>query len=224
MKIDAKGNKWILGNYYLTVGNDSWTYELHLFQLKGDNDYSEIKLPVKDTYGLNIDFENETKWIGVLHYGLVKLTNTNCYLYNHTNDSLLTNVVGIIAVDKKRNKWISATSDWHNMGVSVFNENGVILTSLKNEDNLPSLYSLEQNYPNPFNPFTKISFTIPKFSHVTLKVFDVLGKEISTLVDKGYIAGKYEVEFHGNNLSSGIYFYTLRTDDYKETKKLLLIK
>ena len=226
MQIDTKGDKWVLGKIMKYGPGDSFTEELHLFQLRGIDDYKEINVicDVKYSYGLKLELENDIKWIGVLHYGLVKLTNTSCFLYNHANDSLLTNVVGIIAVDKQRNKWVSATNDWYNMGVSVFNENGVVITSVINGDYLPSLYSLEQNYPNPFNPFTKISFTIPKYSHVTLKVFDVLGKEISTLVDKGYIAGKFEVEFNGNNLSSGIYFYTLSADDYKETKKLLLIK
>jgi len=107
----------------------------------------------------------------------------------------------------------------------IVDENGEIVNVAENKNNtVPNKYYLSQNYPNPFNPITKISFTIPKYSHVTLKVFDVLGKEISTLVDKGYIAGKYEVEFNGNNLSSGVYFYTLNADDYRETKKLLLIK
>jgi len=83
---------------------------------------------------------------------------------------------------------------------------------------------LFQNYPNPFNPITKISFSIPAYSHVTLKVFDILGREISMLLDKDLIAGKYEVEFDGKDLSSGIYFYTLIANNFVETKKLLLVK
>lgn len=89
---------------------------------------------------------------------------------------------------------------------------------------MPGCYLLMQNYPNPFNPTTKISFSIPKFTHVTLKVFDVLGREISSLLNKDFNAGKYEVEFNGKELSSGVYFYTLMADDFIETKKLLLMK
>lgn len=94
-----------------------------------------------------------------------------------------------------------------------------------------SEFSLSQNYPNPFNPITKIKYTIPsvianevKQSLVTLKVYDVLGREVATLVDEYKPAGSYEVEFLGNGLSSGIYFYRLKTDGFVETKKMLLIK
>ena len=74
--------------------------------------------------------------------------------------------------------------------------------------NVPSEFSLQQNYPNPFNPTTNIKFNIPKRDNVTLKVFNILGKEVATLVKENLKAGTYEVKFDGGNLSSGIYFYT----------------
>ena len=91
---------------------------------------------------------------------------------------------------------------------------------------LPTFYKLEQNYPNPFNPSTIISFQLPKAGNVTLKVFDVLGNEIATLVDEYRNAGSYNVQFKMNNvqLSSGIYFYQLNAGDFVETKKMILIK
>jgi len=97
----------------------------------------------------------------------------------------------------------------------------------------PKNFSLEQNYPNPFNPSTTISYQLPKAGNVTLKVFDVLGREVATLVDEYRNAGSYNVQFTMNNLpavrqdvqlSSGIYFYQLKTGDFVETKKMLLIK
>ena len=104
-------------------------------------------------------------------------------------------------------------------------EQGIKTVTLINEQKeMPGCYLLMQNYPNPFNPTTKISFSIPKFTHVTLKVFDVIGREISSLLNKDFNAGKYEVEFNGKELSSGVYFYTLMADDFIETKKLLLMK
>ncbi|AFH50014.1 5'-Nucleotidase domain protein [Ignavibacterium album JCM 16511] len=85
-------------------------------------------------------------------------------------------------------------------------------------------FSLEQNYPNPFNPSTKISWQSPVNSHQTLKVYDVLGKEVATLVDEYRDSGKYEVEFDASKLSSGIYFYKLNAGSFCETKKMILIK
>jgi parallel beta-helix repeat protein len=85
-------------------------------------------------------------------------------------------------------------------------------------------YSLSDNYPNPFNPVTKIGYTVPQTSFVTLKVYDVLGREVATLVNEEKISGVYEVEFNGSNLSSGIYFYSLTAGDFHQTKKLILMK
>jgi len=95
-----------------------------------------------------------------------------------------------------------------------------------NDDNpkYPVNYTLFQNYPNPFNPSTKIKYSIPKISFVTLKIFDILGREITTLVNEEKPAGNFEVEFDGAELSSGIYFYKLQTGNYSEVKKMILIK
>ncbi len=88
----------------------------------------------------------------------------------------------------------------------------------------PESFSLEQNYPNPFNPSTKISYEIPYKSFVTLKIFDMTGREIRTLVNQVREAGTFEEVFRGDNLSSGIYFYTLTSGGFSQTKKLMLIK
>lgn len=109
-----------------------------------------------------------------------------------------------------------------------------IITSVKNEDgrNKINNFILYQNYPNPFNPVTKINFTVPptfekgllKDAVVSLKVFDVLGKEIVTLVNEEKSVGNYEVNFDASGLPSGIYFYRLRTTGLIETKKMILLK
>ena len=96
--------------------------------------------------------------------------------------------------------------------------------------NAPKEFSLNQNYPNPFNPATTISYSIPKAEHVTLKVYDELGKEVSSLVDENKEAGNYMVQFNGQQttsskqLSSGIYFYRLTAGDFTDVKKLMLLK
>lgn len=89
---------------------------------------------------------------------------------------------------------------------------------------VPSSYSLNQNYPNPFNPVTKINFALPKSGLVTLKVYDVLGKEVATLVNGFQTAGTYSYEFDGAKLTSGVYFYRIEANGFTDTKKMLLIK
>ena len=91
--------------------------------------------------------------------------------------------------------------------------------------NTPDNFSLKQNYPNPFNPSTKIQFAIPKNGFVTLKVYDMLGREVSTLVSRQLTMGTYNFDFNGANLTSGVYFYRLDVQgQFSETKKMLLVK
>jgi plastocyanin len=91
-------------------------------------------------------------------------------------------------------------------------------------NNVPSSFNLEQNFPNPFNPSTKISFSLPQKSNVTLKIYNAIGQEIKTLVNGEADAGIHEIEFNGSNLASGIYFYRLSTPGFTDTKRLVLLK
>ena len=89
---------------------------------------------------------------------------------------------------------------------------------------VPAEYSLSQNYPNPFNPNTKINFALPKQGFVTLKIYDITGREIKTLVNEIKQAGYYTVDFNGSNLSSGVYFYKIQTGDFSSVKRMVLVK
>ena len=89
---------------------------------------------------------------------------------------------------------------------------------------IPKIYSLSQNYPNPFNPSTNINFTLPKISKVVLKIYNVLGQEVATLVNQELSAGKYNYEFNATNMSSGIYIYRLQAGDNVFIKKMTLLK
>ena len=88
----------------------------------------------------------------------------------------------------------------------------------------PDTYNLSQNYPNPFNPSTKISFNIPENGLVSLKVYDMTGKEVADLVNSNMSKGSYSVDFNASKLSSGIYFYTIKAGNFSDTKKMMLVK
>jgi hypothetical protein len=89
---------------------------------------------------------------------------------------------------------------------------------------LPSWYALAQNYPNPFNPSTTITFELPQSSEVRLGVFDMLGREVSMLVNERRDAGIHEVKFDGSRLASGVYFYRLQAGEFVQAKKLVIVK
>jgi len=89
---------------------------------------------------------------------------------------------------------------------------------------MPKVYTLEQNYPNPFNPSTTISYSLPEASHVTLKVFNLLGQEVVTLLDHMQSAGSYKAVFDASRFATGVYFYQLKTDNFVSVKKMLLMK
>jgi photosystem II stability/assembly factor-like uncharacterized protein len=109
-------------------------------------------------------------------------------------------------------------------GFGVWKLNIAGLSNIKNKGIVSNNYDLSQNYPNPFNPVTTISYSIPKSAFVTLKIYDILGKEVSVLVNEEKPAGSYNIVFNANALSSGVYFYRLQAGSYSETKKLSLIK
>lgn len=98
------------------------------------------------------------------------------------------------------------------------------VTDIKKVNTLPAEYDLAQNYPNPFNPTTIIEFSVPLQSDVQLKVYDILGKEVAVLINSSLSSGSYKVDFDASALSAGIYFYTLSTNDFTATKKMMLLK
>jgi len=124
------------------------------------------------------------------------------------------------------------------VGISASNNNKVILgflselairgsvTSSDDPTNniILLVYDLYQNYPNPFNPTTTIKYTIPQTSFITLKVFDILGREVAVLVNEEKPAGSYEVDFNASQLSSGVYIYQLKSGSFIQIKKMVLIR
>ena len=98
------------------------------------------------------------------------------------------------------------------------------VTGVNNTDMLPTEFVLYQNYPNPFNPVTTIYYDLPEQGFVSLIIYDFLGREVATLANEEQIAGSYNIEFDGSELSSGVYYNTLKSGTFKKTLKMLLLK
>jgi hypothetical protein len=157
------------------------------------------------------------------------VARTESEIQSTMNQSLNGNETGLIGYwkfDEGTGTIISDATSNHNDG-TISGATWVIgPTAVENENNFTQAdqFSLLQNYPNPFNPSTKISWQSPVSSHQTLKVYDLLGNEVATLVDEYLPTGNYEAEFSGYGLSSGFYFYKLQAGNFVKTKKMMMIK
>ncbi len=109
-------------------------------------------------------------------------------------------------------------------GVGMVGTFNVVTTGILDNGNIPDKFSLRQNYPNPFNPSTKITFEIPEISHVNLSVYNTLGNEIITLVDKELNPGTYSFDWSPEKISGGVYFVQLTAGIFVETRKMILLK
>jgi len=119
-------------------------------------------------------------------------------------------------------------ADENKLTTKFYNVNGELIDSANIEDrvghNYVDDYLLNQNYPNPFNSFTRITYEIPVEANVSIVLYDILSRKVETLIDEYKTIGKYEVEFTADNIASGIYFYTLRSGNFTQTRKMILLK
>ena len=146
-------------------------------------------------------------------------TNGGVNWINQTNFQSGVNYRSIYFTDSLTG-WVVGDS-----GIILKTTTGGVLTNFTNTSTeIPGNYFLSQNYPNPFNPVTNLEFGISKLGFVSLKVYDVLGSEIKTLVNENKPAGNYEIEFDAIHLSSGIYFYKIETTEFTDVKKMMIIK
>ncbi|MDY0082988.1 MAG: T9SS type A sorting domain-containing protein [Ignavibacteriaceae bacterium] len=189
----------------------------------------------------DINFDNGSQGtINVSYPDVINGVNggINCLRYsNVSNQTAAVNYAGIfpagivpgkvvfvgfpfetIYPESKRNLFLSKVIDFFESPVGIIDE----------EENMPNSFQLFQNYPNPFNPNTTLSFAIAQPSYVTLKVFDVLGKEAATLVNEYKSAGTYKINFQSttgeHKLTSGVYFYQLQAGDFTQTRKMILLQ
>lgn len=140
--------------------------------------------------------------------------------------SLVDNVINIIVDRINQGKIPLSRIEESYARIILLKSKYGIITSIDQITNtgIPAGFVLSQNYPNPFNPTTTISFSLPTRSFVLLKVFDALGKAITTLLNEEISAGHHQIIFNGDHLSSGVYYYQIRAGDFSQTKKLILMK
>ncbi|MBV6420069.1 MAG: hypothetical protein DAHOPDDO_01296 [Ignavibacteriaceae bacterium] len=185
-----------------------------------------LTIPYTASYSALVD----SFCLDVEHMRSDTLVQTKRYVLSKSNPSHFTLFLeGMFSGDKiKLKATITDTSIFYNIahypdtGWVVMNVLPPIL-NVENES-FPIHYELLQNYPNPFNPSTKIRYQIPELNFVIIKVYDVLGIEMTTLVNEEKSAGSYETEFDGNGLASGIYYYRITAGNFSQTKKMIFLK
>lgn len=195
-------------------------YTAPTFILKTTNggmNWTEIQLPNNITNLEGVGFLNEqTGWVG--GWG----QNYNMPCYRTSNGGANWHAAGW-GLNVNRFKFINDTTAFA-VGKTVYklNSNTVGVQQVSSE--IPQRFSLQQNYPNPFNPQTNIKFEIPKNSFTTIAIFDALGRQIETLSSKNLTAGVYAVSWDASSYPSGIYFYTIISGEFSDSKKMILLK
>ena len=139
-------------------------------------------------------------------------------------DSLLSKGYDLIWRQWHQGHTLGSWRDHLDIAFEYFFPGDSVGSPVENEFEIPKSYSLNQNFPNPFNPNTTIRYQIPVRSLVTLKLYDILGREIITLVNEEEAAGNYDIDFNASTLASGVYFYKLQAGDYTSVKKMILLK
>jgi ligand-binding sensor domain-containing protein len=205
--IDNFNNKWFCTRFggvaKFNSGQNQWTIYTS----------TNSGLPGNNTYSIFFD-EKNTKWIGISGGGFTIFNDTNWVTALDTNFT----TVGDFKKDNYNNVWICASE-----GVWVYNPQGIVKAK-ENSTVIPKSIALYQNFPNPFNPFTKIKYFVKKDGCVTLSIYDIRGRKIKSFINNRQNTGEYEIVFDGSGLSSGIYFYTLESEDSKITKSMILLK
>jgi photosystem II stability/assembly factor-like uncharacterized protein len=213
------GNNISVGDIYFIDQNTGWVCNPNYPLIKttdGGNSWVEMNYEG----GRTIQFINsDIGWIAGNEEGEIKKSTDGGLNWINQSTGVTVRLNSIFFLDESTGWAVGA--------------NGTILSTLfgssvEDFEN-PNEFLLSQNYPNPFNPATTITYQIPQREFVTLKVYDILGREVATLVNEEKPAGSYEVEFNshsveGRNLTSGIYFYQLNAGGYSETKKMILLK
>jgi hypothetical protein len=225
--VDDRGNVYVTGESgnssghqdCATVKYDSSGVQKWVSIYEFEQNYSWGNALVLDNQGYIYVAANSYQGIPP-HFATIKYSPTGEQLWCMRTYSVNGETPVAIAVDNLKNVYVSGSGNGDYMTIKYNQLTGIQPISNK----IPDSYRLEQNFPNPFNPRTIIRFQIKDSRFVSLKVYDILGREIETLVNEIQKPGEYEVSFDAGKLSSGIYFYRLIAGEYSETKRMILLK
>ncbi len=203
-------NGWIVGDYGMVLktddGGTNWEFQDCGIDTNYSNNLNKIYF-----------IDDKNGWI-VGNNGLILHTNNGGQSWNKQESGTTSNLYSLFFIDND-NGWVVGSD-----GVILHTTNGGISSVDEKTDRLPKEFDLLQNYPNPFNPTTTIKYTIPQENFVTIKVYDALGQNVTTLVNKEKSPGNYIVEFNGSKYPTGIYFYSINVGNYSSVKKMILLK
>ena len=236
LSLDAEGNVYITGySAGVSSGADYTTIKYNSSGVQQwQQTYNGPGNSDEDAYSLVLDASGNIYITGYsagsgsdYDYATIKYNSLGAqqWIQRYNGPGNSTDDARMVAIDTSGNVYVSGTS----RGIASARDYATIKYSqtigiqiISSE--IPSGFSLEQNYPNPFNPVTNIKFSIPKSGAVTLKVFDVSGREVSQLIKENMSAGSYNYDFNASHLSSGVYFYRLETEGFTDIRKMMLVK
>jgi hypothetical protein len=216
MAIDEIGNIWIgsHGAGLLKFDGTNW----NKYDMSNSGLFSNIITSIA------IDRDG-SKWMGT-EGGMTKFDDIHWTTYCPANSALPASYVSNITIDKNGNKWFAVVPG----GLAVFKEGGIAAVKKIVDENCgPENFVLKQNFPNPFNPETEISYKIPVPQTVTLSIFDMTGRLVRTLVHERKNSGHHSIRWNGrdndgNIVSSGVYLYRIKTEEFCMTRKAILVR
>lgn len=226
------GSHMMLGSIY---GQMFESYPENMPDNNGQNIFAAYEINMFNQSGMNF------MWSGGRRGGNIQFGNNADFKLSYTQEQL--DFYGLTKSEIKVKYWDSSLQSWVtiNNNVTVDETNNTVsfstntvsnfyvlsdgsVTDVNNIEEIPAEFVLSQNYPNPFNPSTSINYQLAADSHVQLNVFDILGNEIATLVNESQSAGSYVVRFNASDLSSGVYFYKIKANNFTQIRKMLLVK
>lgn len=227
------GRSVCLNGNLIVIGDNGWgNNEGAAFVFNKSGDYiQKIAYPydVGTNFGWSINLDGDNLIIGSNPVGdlpgYVRILEFDGQQFVEKNE-FTEAVVGDfgVSVEVDNNNYVIGNPSKYSNGKGEVYYFGNLVSDVKNEKELPDSYVLTQNYPNPFNPSTSINYSLPKSGFVSVSIYDVNGELVQTLVSGDKIRGDYSIHFNADNLSSGIYFYQIKTNDFSSTKKMILLK
>jgi hypothetical protein len=209
--VDQCGPSTTINSTATMINSINCTNKYNIY-LEFDNDFYLLG---QDVCKVDASYDGGSTWNNILNW-----TSNR----RNTHEIVLMPAATNMAAVKIRLTSIQPGWDWW-WAVDNVTIHGCSLVGVPgNQNNIPVKYALSQNYPNPFNPSTMITYALPKAGNVKLTVFDVLGREVKTLVNEYKTAGTYNVTFDGSSVSSGLYFYRINAGSFTDTKKMVLVK